>query len=131
MVVVPGENGGDPPICKIIDKKQEWAATKAKKKQRSSSGAQLSKKTIELNWAIEQGDLGHRLVRIKEFLERGHKVEIVLAAKRKGRIASEEEAQALVRKLKEAVVEVGARETKETEGKMLGIMTIFAEGKKK
>lgn len=127
VVVVAGE-AGDLPICKIIDKKAEWAAAKARKKQQGGAKAPVTKtKTVELNWAIEQGDLAHRLVRIKEFLEKGNKVEIVLAAKRKGRAASEEEAQVVLQKVKEAIEEVGGKESKPREGKLLGITTIFAE----
>lgn len=129
IVVVPGEPGV-PPICKIIDKKKEWAAQKERKKKQSSSGAKATPtKTMELNWAIEQGDLGHRLARVKEFLEKGWKVEIVLAAKRKGKQADVEDAEALIKKIREVIVDTGAKETKDMEGKLLGVVTIFTEGK--
>lgn len=127
VMVVPAEAGA-PPLCKIVDKKKEWAAAKARKKQQSGGGP-VPTKTVELNWAIEQGDLTHRLGRVREFLEKGHKVEIVLAKKRKGRLATEEEARAVLTKVKEAVEEVGAKETKPMEGKLLGTATIYTEGK--
>lgn len=126
VVVVPGQPGV-PPICKIVDKKKEWASQKAKKKQQNNSGATPTK-TMELNWAIERGDLGHRLARLKEFLEKGWKVEIVLAAKRKGKKANEEEAEALLKRIREVIADADAKETK-MEGKLLGIVTMFTEGK--
>jgi len=103
-------------------------AEKARTKGTKNPGATI--KTIELNWAIDGNDLGHRLNRVKEFLGRGNKVEVVLAAKRKGRKATLEEAQSLLQKIKEAIGEVeGARETRAMEGKILQQATIYAEGR--
>ena len=45
----------------------------------------VATKTIELNWAIDGNDLGHRLQRIKDFLGKGNRVEVMMAPKRKGR----------------------------------------------
>jgi translation initiation factor IF-3 len=129
VVVVPGEEGV-PPICKIVNKKKEWAAAKAKKRQQSSGGAAPSK-TLELNWAIEHGDLQHRLQRMRDFLEKGFKLEIVLAPKRRGRQATAEEAQGLLSRIREVVNEVGARESKSMEGKMNGVLTLYTEGNTK
>ncbi|KAM3084577.1 hypothetical protein ACMFMF_001931 [Clarireedia jacksonii] len=121
---------GDSPICKIIDKKQAHAAKKAAKKAGKNPGAVI--KTVELNWAIDTNDLGHRLNRVKEFLEKGNKVEVVLASKKKGRKATQEEAEALVKRVQEAVAAVdGAREIKNMEGKILATATLFYEGKAK
>jgi translation initiation factor IF-3 len=127
VVVAPGEPGV-PPICKIMDKKAMRDAEKAKVKNARSST--VTTKTIELNWAIDGNDLKHRLERMKEFLGKGWRVEILMAAKRKGRKASEEEGRELMERIKEAVGSVeGARETKPMEGKVLGTATIYAEGK--
>jgi translation initiation factor IF-3 len=111
-----------------MDKKAMRDAEKAKaKKERSSA---VTVKTIELNWAIDGNDLRHRLDRIRDFLERGWRVEVMMAPKRKGRKASEEEARELVDRIRGVVGDVeGARESKAMEGKLLGTATIFAEGK--
>lgn len=134
VVVAPGEPG-TPPICKIMDKKAMREAEKAKAKATRSSAVTV--KTIELNWAIDGNDLAHRLQRMKDFLGKGNRVEVLLAAKRKGRKASEKEAQILLEKIRGAIGEVeGAKESKPmegrmegTEGQMLGNATIYAEGK--
>jgi translation initiation factor IF-3 len=127
VVVVPGEPGV-PPICKIMNKQAMREAEKAKTKASKNPGATI--KTIELNWAIDGNDLGHRLNKVKEFLSKGFKVEVALAEKRKGRKATEEEAEGLLRKIREAVKEVdGAKETKPMEGKLLKPATLYAEGK--
>ena len=111
-----------------MNKQAMREAEKAKGKANKNPGATI--KTIELNWAIDGNDLGHRLNKVKEFLGKGFKVEVVLAEKRKGRKATEEEAQDLLRRIREAVKEVdGARESKPMEGKLLKPATIYAEGK--
>jgi translation initiation factor IF-3 len=127
VTVVPASDGV-PPICKIMDKK---FLRDQEKSQRKSKTSAPTVKTIELNWAVDKNDLAHRLKKMKEFLRKGYKVEVVLAGKKKGRKATEEEAKDLVKKIKEAVAEVeGARENKPVEGKMLVQATYYFEGPK-
>jgi translation initiation factor IF-3 len=127
VIVVPGEPG-TPPICKIMNKQAMRESEKAKSKANKNPAATV--KTIELNWAIDANDLGHRLNKMKGFLGKGFKVEVVMAGKKKGRKATAEEAEGLIRRIKEAVEVVkGAREMKPMEGKILGQATIYAEGK--
>lgn len=82
-----------------------------------------------MNWAIEKGDLGHRLNRLREWLGRGWRVEVVLAKKRRGRVATLEEAERLVESVRGVLGECGGRENKVAEGKVGGVMTIYCEGK--
>jgi len=110
---------GKLPICKIIDKKALYAQKKAKAEnaKKSKQNAATKSKTIELNWAIEQGDLGHRLKKLQDFLGKGVKVEVMIAPKRRGKIATQEDAAEVVKQLKAAALEVpGAREVKGTSG---------------
>jgi translation initiation factor IF-3 len=87
-------------------------------------------KTIELNWAIDANDLGHRIKRVTDFLAKGNRVEVVMAGKRKGRRATTEEARSLMTRVREAVEEVeGAKEWKPMEGAVLGQATLYFEGK--
>lgn len=128
VVVVPGEPGV-PPICKIMNKEAMRAAEKAKLK---GARGGVTEKTIELNWAIDGNDLSHRLVKLKGFLGKGFRVEVVLGAKRKGRKATVEEAETLIQRVKEAVGEVeGAKESKPMDGKLLGVLMMQFEGKLK
>jgi translation initiation factor IF-3 len=128
VVVVPGEPG-TPPICKIMNKEAMRVAEKAKAKAPRPS---VTEKTIELNWAIDGNDLSHRLVKMKSFLGKGFRVEVVMGTKRKGRKASEEEAEALIEKVRKAAGEVdGARESKPVDGELLGMLTLQFEGKSK
>ncbi|KAE9370347.1 hypothetical protein N431DRAFT_426723 [Stipitochalara longipes BDJ] len=128
VVVVPGEPGV-PPICKIMNKEAMRAAEKAKLK---SARGSVTEKTIELNWAIDGNDLNHRMMKMKGFLQKGYRVEVVLGAKRRGRKATAEEAEELIARVRAAVAEVeGTKESKPMDGKLLGVLTLQFEGKLK
>ncbi|KAK0125553.1 hypothetical protein ONS96_009389 [Cadophora gregata f. sp. sojae] len=126
VVVVPGSQGV-PPICKILNKQAMRAAEKAKMK--SARGTAVTQKTMELNWAIGKGDLGHRMGKLQQWLEKGWRVEVVIAGKKKGKKASEEEARDLLKTIRGLLAEVGGREMKPEEGGVLGTLTIYLEGK--
>jgi len=131
LIQVNDGEPGVPPICKIMDLGQMYQAAKKKKKQQFSSRSNAVTKTIELNWAVNAGDLEHRLERMKEFLGKGYKVEVVLASKskRKGRQATREEAEEVLRRVRGVVGETeGAKESRASEGNVLGTMTIHFEG---
>ncbi|KAF2860001.1 hypothetical protein K470DRAFT_277295 [Piedraia hortae CBS 480.64] len=115
------------PICKIVKKKELYLRDKEKKKKKE--GKERAK-TIELNWAIDGNDLAHRLGKLKEFLEEGRRVEVLLAVKRKGgRRASTEECKRLLEKIRGTVGEVeGAGEMKPMEGKVGGFVTMTLQG---
>lgn len=122
------------PVCKIVSKKEEYAADKRRKEQQKESKQAAAKersiKTLELNWAIDGNDLAHRLEKVKGFLEEGRRVEIVLATKKRGRKASLAECEEVLEKIREVAGSVkGAKETKELEGKVGGFATMVIQGK--
>jgi translation initiation factor IF-3 len=137
VTVVEGEPGV-PPICKIMEKKamRDFEKAQDKAKRKAASGGR-SGKTIELNWAIGDNDLGHRLKKMKDFLGKGFKVEIILARKKKGKQATTEECEALLKRIQAARKEVeGCREMKPMEGKVptpekpTGEVKLYFEGPK-
>ncbi|KAI0194638.1 hypothetical protein F4808DRAFT_336497 [Astrocystis sublimbata] len=137
MVQAPEEVEGDggaplvklpqPAICRIIDveleKKKEWEAEKEDKRLAKNT------KALELNWAIAQNDLSHRLKRLEEFLLKGYRVEILLARKRGSRKATAQEAQELTTQLQEFAGNVpGAEQYKKMDGDVGKILRLFWEG---
>ena len=122
------------PVCKIVSKKeahqqQERRKNEAKEK-RKASAVTSSVKTLELNWAIDPNDLAHRLDRIQEFLSEGRKVEIILAAKKKGRKANAEECEGVLQKIRTVVKGIdGAKEERPMEGKLGGFSTLSFAGR--
>ncbi|CAG8972046.1 hypothetical protein HYALB_00004910 [Hymenoscyphus albidus] len=129
MVVEPTDE--EPyPICKIINKEAEYKRLKAAKKERARDPGKTTK-TLELNWAIGRNDLAHRLEKMREFLRKGFKVEMVLVKKKaKGKPPiSMGVMEGLVRRIREVFGEGGWREHKEMEGSVGGQVTLFVQGR--
>ena len=121
------------PICKMFDRRHVREMEMAKEKAKE---VKKQEKHLEINWTIDDNDLGHRLGKLKEFLEKGFKIEIMFGVKRKGwrkrRQASEEDMKRLVDKIKGTVEAVeGARELKPMSGKLGGQAILSFEGKVK
>ncbi|KAK5719578.1 hypothetical protein LTR17_015364 [Elasticomyces elasticus] len=121
------------PVCRVVSKKEQYEVEKRKKVQSKErmkeSLKSQSVKTLELNWAIDANDLQHRLERVADFLGEGRRVEIVLAAKKRGRKATPEECQGVVKKIEGVVLDVkGATVMKNLEGKPGGFATMVLQG---
>lgn len=122
------------PVCKIINKKDAYTKQRQQKddakERKKVADKEKSVKTLELNWAMDTNDLGHRLSKVEEFLRDGRRVEVVLASKKRGRKASVEECKEVLRRIREVVGGVeGAKEGKGMEGKVGGFATLFFQGR--
>jgi len=102
---------------------------KAVQKQQKSIKDRAPKQ-MELNWAIGPHDLDIKLGQLENFLEKGKTVEIILAAKRKQRKATPEEGEEVLKKIRERLVKVDAREVKQMDGQVLkqAILTVKKNG---
>lgn len=122
-----------PPVCRVVSKidlrtQHEKKVELARKQAKGVTGP--PQKNLELNWAIGGGDLKHRIGKLREFLGEGRRVEVLLGPKKKGRKASPEEAEGVLRAVEEVVKECrGAKEVKR-EGSVGAVLTIVYEGKK-
>jgi translation initiation factor IF-3 len=87
-------------------------------------------KQMELNWAIGPHDLDIKLGQLENFLEKGKTVEIILAARRKQRKAEQEEGEAVLKKIRDRLVNIEAREVKPMDGQVLkqAILTVRKKG---
>ncbi|OTA47267.1 hypothetical protein K449DRAFT_441191, partial [Hypoxylon sp. EC38] len=114
-------------ICRIIDNAAaEAAAAEAEKQARRKA---VDTKELELSWSIAGHDLQHKLRRLREFLEKGLNVEIIMAKKKGGRKATVEEAERVVAQVREAVASVdGAKESRKMDGDVGGLARLFFEG---
>ncbi len=121
---------GRPTVCQIISKQALRDMERAKEQVMRKPA--VTAKQLEMSWAIDSNDLSHRLKKMQEFLGQGRSVEIILARKRKGkgRQATSEEANALIKTIRAKAMEVeGAKESKHMEGKVLEQVTLFFGGK--
>ncbi|KAI1390904.1 uncharacterized protein F4822DRAFT_394817 [Hypoxylon trugodes] len=133
MVATPpettSENADEPraAICRIIDNAAASAA--AAETERLTRRKAIDSKELEFSWSIAGHDLAHKLRRLREFLDKGLNVEVILAKKKKGRTATKEEAQAVLVAVREAVASVeGAKEVRKMEGNVGGLARLYFEG---
>jgi translation initiation factor IF-3 len=123
----PGER--EIAVVQIMERRDMIKAI-AKKEEASRKAAYAVKakkpKQLELNWAIAPNDLQLKLKQMEGFLQQGKKVEVMLAAKRHQRKATPQEADELLKAIRERIESTGARESKPFEGRLLGqaLMTI-------
>ncbi|KAK4049006.1 hypothetical protein OIV83_004367 [Microbotryomycetes sp. JL201] len=86
ILLVDGQH--DPPICKILDKKQQYeqqrAKDKAKKQAANAPGATGSgqAKEVQLTWSTTLHDLGHKLNKAKDMLAKGSRVTVIIKDKK-------------------------------------------------
>lgn len=128
------QDPNDLPTCRMVTKmalrEQHQRKLELARRQAKGISAGPTPKNLELNWAIAGGDLKHRLGKLHEFLREGRKVEVLLAPKKKGRQGTEEEANNLVKAVRDAVLDCkGAKEVK-SEGAIGGVLTLTFEGGK-
>ena len=132
-----GTPQGAPPVVEIAEKTAllQYLRDKEEREKQIAKGKRESKpKQIELNWAINSHDLEMKLNQLRSFLDKGKRVEILLAAKKRQRKATEQEAQNLVSEIKKLVADLeGCREVSPMQGRVGGqaIMTLQKLGKSK
>ena len=124
------------PVCKMYDKKAAREAEEAKRKASKASKMKLQSKQLEVSWAVSDNDLGHRLARLKEFLEKGWRVEIIFGSKRKSgwmerKEASLEEANNVLEKIRKVVGEVKGAQERQMQGVVGKEAILSFEGKAK
>lgn len=118
----------------MVDKKEAREAAVAKRK--SGKEKKIQMKQLEISWIVAENDLKHRLGRMKEYLGKGWRVEIIFGAKRKGwmdrREATREEVVNVLETIRGAVRDVeGAKEWREMQGTEGGDAVLSFEGKSK
>lgn len=121
------------PVCKVENKIEAAAKLRAAENARKEAKklAPEGVKIMELNWAIAEGDLGHRMKKVREFLMDRRRVEIVVAPKKRGKRASREEADSMLKKVRQSITEVeGAKEIRPMQGQVGGVVSIMVEGKR-
>lgn len=119
-------------ICKIVDRAEERRRAAQKEKERKARARQAAKskqKEVEVGWAIAQHDLDIKLGRARGFLEKGYKVDVVVARKKGARAAERPEMEEVVKSVRDLVAAVpGAKERKASEGDYGRTMRFYFEG---
>jgi translation initiation factor IF-3 len=138
--VSPGkvDEYGDPdpddvPTCRVVSKMnlREQHGKKldlARRQAKGQSGTGPAPKNLEFNWAIAGGDLKHRLGKLQQFLREGRKVEIMLGPRNRGKKATEEEAEGVMKAINGAVEECKGATRVKSEGPLGGVMMVTVQG---
>ncbi|KIK07643.1 hypothetical protein K443DRAFT_168371 [Laccaria amethystina LaAM-08-1] len=71
------------PLVKIFDKAEEKIRYLARKAQAKASAQRNQRKEIQLTWSTQPGDIAHKLAKVREELEKGCRVDLVFAPKKK------------------------------------------------
>lgn len=96
-----------PPVCKIMSYSKFKYEEKKKAKKGKIKGKTKELKEMRFAPLIGEGDLQHKLKRVREFLEKGHKVKLTIFFK--GRIPADA-ADVLVKKLLTELEEISTIE---------------------
>lgn len=134
-VPADAKNGRPKPefaVCKIVNKKDEYERQKQVKERKKAAAAKPKTKELEFTWAISEHDLTTKLRQMGGFLDKGFKVDVLVAKKKGSRQqVSASEAEAVTKKIREEVVAQGAREAKPATGQVGATMRFYLEGKQK
>lgn len=121
------------PVCKMFDKKAAREAEEARRKAGRATKAKWQEKRLEVSWTVSDNDLAHRMARLREFLDKGWRVEVVFGSKRKGwnerREAGPEEANKVLEKIRKAVGQVEGAQEKQMQGRVGKEAVLLFEGK--
>lgn len=108
LLLVDGNH--EPVICKVIDKKAEYAKAQAKKVAGKAGVMSLEggvrvkavagpPKEIQLSFAVQSNDLGHKLTKAKDLLAKGNRLTIILAHKKGQDIITKQNRAALIQNI--------------------------------
>lgn len=106
-------------VCRIVNKAEFREQQRAMQKSKSKSSEGAVTKQIELNWAIDEHDLSHRLKQMESFLNKGKKVHLLLMRKKRKKAATPDQAQALLDTVKKRIIDIGATQVKPARGTLL------------
>lgn len=130
---IPADKSGRPQelaLCKIVNKRDEYARQKEVRDKKKAE-AKPKLKVVELSWAIGPHDLETKMRRLADFMAKGHKVELAFGKKKGGKRVDAEDAQAVLKSVKEEIEKLGARESKAAEGTVGVQMRLTVEPKAK
>lgn len=124
----PSREGGEHPLCRVVNKADEWRRERERSKEKKASERMAKIKELEVSWAIAENDLARQLKQLKGFLEKGLRVDVMLQRKKGARRATEAEMEAVIAAVRAAAAEVpGARERKEMSGVLGKRLFIYFE----
>lgn len=99
----------DPPICRILDKKEAYQKAKEKKlKEAERAATQVANaggevKEVHLTWGTSEHDLEHKLKKGRELLAKGNRLLVGLSDKKRAVKVSADVRQQVIKQVEEAL----------------------------
>ncbi|TFK43088.1 hypothetical protein BDQ12DRAFT_642483 [Crucibulum laeve] len=109
--LVTVDNG---PIVKIVSKKEAFLKRHVAKVQAKLVTQRNVQKEMQITWGTEPGDLAHKLAKVRQELEKGHRVDLAFAPKKKRKLPTPEEMKERLEEIVESFADV-SKEWKERE----------------
>ena len=107
----------DPPIVKIIDKKAEYTKIQQKKQATKAAAVAVANGTstaklkapsgppreVQLTWGVSAHDLGHKLGKAKELLDKGNRVSVIISNKKGAEVLGAQARAGVIDNVKKAM----------------------------
>ncbi|CAO3576353.1 unnamed protein product [Absidia cylindrospora] len=89
-----------PPVCRLLEKKHLFDKHKASKKNKTVSSDQVTKEIV-FGWNVSPHDMGHKLGKAVQFLDKGNKVKVDVVYKRGQKRVDKETQQQVIAQVKQ------------------------------
>ncbi|CAG8463838.1 2630_t:CDS:1 [Ambispora gerdemannii] len=117
----------NPPVCKLVDKKETFAKQKTLKQKSKVLLHSGHLKEVQLSWSVSDNDFSRKLSKAKEFLQKGYNLKIIVKTRKGGNRPSPQDEKSMHKRIVDALTEY-AKEIKVPDfGK--GTLTIDITGK--
>jgi translation initiation factor IF-3 len=95
------------PIVRIVDTKEEHRKYKEQKQRVRASAKAQERKEIQLTWGVASGDFLHKLDKVRQELQRGAKVDLIFAPKRRQPLPGKQDVIIRLQETLQALSDVG------------------------
>ncbi|UOH82300.1 hypothetical protein LQV05_004997 [Cryptococcus neoformans] len=101
---------GEYPVVKLVSKAEERDREKEKEeKSKVKRKISMEEKEVQVSWQSAKGDLGHKLEMAKGILEKGDRVQVVFANRRRAEPVNERQKEEIVAMFEGTLEEVGKK----------------------
>lgn len=116
----------EPPLVKIISKKMIFDKERVEKARARVSAKKNTQKEVQLTWGADSADQAHKMERMRMELEKGSRVDLVIAHKKKQVLPKPMEMQERVQEMVDSLADV-SKEWKDREVRAT-ITAVFLQG---
>jgi len=95
------------PIVRIVDTKQARERYKEAKKRAHAVARAQVRKEVQVTWGVAEGDLAHKLGKVRQELVGGKKVDLIFASKKGQAVPTKQMMDARVAGVLETLADVG------------------------